>query len=153
MPRIREHIDIEASSTDVFRFCHDPDHRPEWDERISRIKMITRAPIRRGTLVRVDARRGRGPVFSWEGEYVEFHYPSSSVIRVMDAARTSYFKLGREEWQFGRSGAVTRFTLTWEYELRGFLGRILDRLWRRSSIRRAIKRSLANLKKMLEADS
>ncbi|RLC71336.1 MAG: hypothetical protein DRI81_17885, partial [Chloroflexi bacterium] len=87
---------------------------------------------------------------SWEAEYVGFQFPSRSELRVIDAAPSSWFSAGSEEWQFKSVDRGVRFTLTWDYRPRGFLGRILDYLGRRASMQRAIKRSLANLKTMAE---
>lgn len=151
MPRIEEQVDIKAAPSDVFRFCHDVERRPEWDERVASVKVLSGTPIRRGTLVRIDAQPPRGPVFSWEGEYVEFQFPSRSEVRVIDAAPSSYFRAGSEVWQVSSSGGDARFTVAWDYEPRGILGRILDVLGGRARVRRAIGRSLANLKQAMEA--
>ena len=51
----------------------------------------------------------------------------------------------------GKTADGTRFTLTWEYQPRGILSRISDALGRRASTRRAIGRSLKNLKTLIEA--
>ena len=45
----------------------------------------------------------------------------------------------------------TRLTVVWDYQPRGFLARIANALGRRAATRRAIRRSLANLKAMIEA--
>jgi len=154
MPRIEEHMDITAPRSDLFRFCHDVKRRPEWDERIEQMTLLTDTPIRRGTLFRIDARPVRGPIFSWEGEYVDYQYLERSTVRVIDAAPSSHFKAGREEWRFSSSNdGQTQFTLLWEYEVRGFLARILDVLGRRAAIQRAVKQSLVNLKELVEATS
>lgn len=154
MPRIEERIGIAASPTDVFRFCHDTDRRSEWDERVSGVEVLTGTPVRRGTLLRLDSCPAWGSVFSWEGEYVEFQFASKSTLRVIDAAPSSYFRAGTEEWRFGRSSdGGTELTVVWEYEPRGFLRRILDQLGRRTSVHRAMKRSLGRLKEMIEAES
>lgn len=150
MTRIAERIDIAARPSDVFRFCHDMGRRPEWDERISRVRILTPKPIRRGTVIRIDSRPAfGGAVFSWEAEFVEYHYPSSSRLKVVDAAPSSYFVSGTEEWRFARSGGGTSIDFTWEYRPRGILGRIAD-VVRRGRTRRAIGQSLENLKQTLE---
>ena len=59
-------------------------------------------------------------------------------------------KGSRETWTFSSVGGSTRFTLKWDYKTKGFLGRVTDRLAGRSSMRRAIRRSLGNLKKTME---
>jgi len=151
MTRIAENIEIAASSTVVFRFCHDVARRSEWDERVVSVELLTSMPIRRGALLRIDARHAARPVFTWDAEYVEFQFPSSSRVRVVDAAPSSLFETGSEKWQFDSVGSATRFTLVWEYKPRGFLGGFLDKLRRRSVVRQAIKHSLVNLKEMVEA--
>ena len=151
MARIEQHIDIAAAPANVFRFCHDPARRPDWDERVVRVELLTPAPVRRGTLLRVDAGRSGTFLFSWDAEYAEFHFPSSSTLRLLDAAPSSPFNAGSENWKFSSAGGGTRFTVVWDYQPRGVLARIADRLGRRASTRRAIQRSLANLKKLIEA--
>ncbi len=153
MARIEEHIDIAAATATVFLFCHDITRRPDWDECVVRVKLLSAPPLRSGTLIRVDTRHSGGFVFTWEGEYSAFQFPSSSTVRVLDAAPSSPFGVGStEKWTFSSAGGGTRFTLVWNYQPQGFLRRIADRLGGRASTRRAIKRSLANLKTMIELD-
>jgi hypothetical protein len=92
-------------------------------------------------------------VFSWEGEFAEFHFPSSAKIKVIDVAPSSHFVDGSEQWVFQRSGDGTELSLVWTYRPRGILGRILDLVVRRRAIRRAIGESLENLKEMIEAET
>jgi hypothetical protein len=149
MTRIEEHADIAASSSIVFRFCHDISRRPEWDERVLGMQLLNSSIVRQGALFSVDADAG-GLVFSWEGEYIAFQFPRHSKVRVMDAALSSPFSAGSEEWEFSSVGGSTHFNLVWEYQPRGFLGRITDALWRRAATRRAVRRSLDNLKEIIE---
>jgi len=151
VPHIEESIDIAASPANLFRFCHDTALRPKWDERVVSVELITPKPLRAGTLLSIDARHASGPVFSWEAEYASFQFPSRSELRVIDAAPSSWFSAGSEEWQFKSVGGGVRFALAWDYQPRGFLRRVLDKLGRRASMQRAIKRSLVNLKTMVEA--
>lgn len=150
MPVIEDHIEIAAAPADIFRFCHDIATRPDWDERVTRVELLSRAPVRGGTLIRVDAARSGRYAFSWDGEYASFHFPRDSTVRVLDAAPSSPFVRGTETWEFSSAAGGTRFTVTWEYEARGVLGRIADALGRRASTRGAIKRSLASLKALVE---
>ena len=157
MACIEEHIEIAAAPAVVFRFCHDAARRPDWDERVVGVELLTTSPLRRGTLLRIDAGRSGKFLFSWDAEYAEFRFPHSSKLQVLDAAPSSPFGAGSESWRFGSVSSVssmgggTRFTLTWDYQPRGLLARIADVLGRRASTRRAIRRSLANLKAMIEA--
>ena len=70
---------------------------------------------------------------------------------MVDAAPSSPFKTGRESWECNSAGGGTRFTLTWDYQPRNFIASIADALGRRSATRRDIRRSLDNLKKLIEA--
>jgi uncharacterized membrane protein len=152
MPHIEEHVDIAAPPSEVFRFCHDVTHRPDWDEQVMRVEVLTPPPIRQGTLLRIDARYGGGSVFSWDGEYIGFQFPMSSQVRVIDTAPSSPFGAGSESnWRFSSVDSGTRFTWTWDYRPRGILAGILDRLGGRASTRRAMKNSLENLKEMIES--
>lgn len=151
MPHIEEHIDIAAAQAELFRFCHDIARRPDWDEQVMHIELLTPRPIRLGTLVRIDSKRGGGSVFSWDAEYIGFHFPLSSRLRVIDAASSSPFGAGSESsWRFGSVSGGTRFTWVWDYQPRGILARIADGLGGRTSTQRAIRSSLANLKAMIE---
>jgi len=151
MARIEESINIVAAPTAVFRLCHDIARRPEWDTRVVGVELLTPAPLRRGSLVRVEAGRGGKFLFSWDAEYSGYQFPSSSTLKVLDAAPSSPFISGSETWQFSKSDDGTRFTLIWEYKPRGFIARIKDALGGRSAARRAIRRSLDNLKSLAEA--
>jgi uncharacterized membrane protein len=150
MPRIEEQIDIAVARADVFRFCHDVNRRPEWDEQVEHMELLTPRPIRQGTLLRIDAKGG--PVFTWDAEYVGYQFPSGSRVRVLDAASSSPFGRGSEvSWEFESVGSGTRLTWVWDYRPNGIIARIVDVLGRRVATQRAIKRSLANLKEMIEA--
>lgn len=152
MPRIAAEIEIAARPTDVFRFCHEVDRRPEWDERVTHMEVLTPKPVRRGSVIRIDARPATGgAVFSWEGELAEYHSPSSSKLAVIDAAPSSYFVDGSETWDVAKSGDGTCVAFVWEYEPRGIVARIADALVRRGRTRRAIHRSLETLKQTMEA--
>jgi uncharacterized membrane protein len=152
MPIIEDTIEIEAAATDVFRYCHDIAARPLWDDRVLRIKLLSTAPIRTGTLIRVDAARSGTYAFSWDAEYSQYRFPSGSSLRVIDAAPSSPFVRGSTEtWTFTSSGGVTRLHVKWSYVTKGFVAKIVDRLVGRTSMKRAIHRSLANLKKNMES--
>jgi uncharacterized protein YndB with AHSA1/START domain len=151
MARIEASIDIAAPRTDVFRYCHDLDHRHHWDERVVGAEMISPRPVRRGSLVRIEAGRGGEFDFTWDGEYIEYSLPRRSALKVLDAAPSSPFKSGTETWEFTTVDNLTRLSLTWEYEPSGLLASISDTLGRRGSTRRAIQRSLKNLKSLVEA--
>ena len=151
MPHIEESIDIEATPADVFRYCHDIAKRPRWDVQATHVELLTPPPVRQGTLFRVDASYGGGAVFSWDAEYTSFQFPRASRVRVLDTAPSSPFAAGGEvNWQFSSVGGQTRFTWTWDYRPRGILSRIADILGGRAATRRAIRRSQARLKELLE---
>jgi uncharacterized protein YndB with AHSA1/START domain len=150
MPSIEERIEIAAPTSTVFRACQDAAKRPEWDERVKRIELITPEPVRQGTLFQVDAASSGGSIFGWEGEYVEFKYPMSATLKVLDAAPSSPFKSGTEVWQYSAVSGHTQVAVTWEYQPRNIVFRLFDVIAGRAMTRRAIRRSLSNLKKMVE---
>jgi hypothetical protein len=151
MPHIEESIEIIAPRADVFRFCHDLARRSAWDEQVANIELLTPRPLRRGTLLRFDAKLGNS-VFSWDAEYVDFEHLSSSRLRAIDTAPTCPFAAGSElSWQFSFSGNSTRLNWVWDYKPRGFIANILDILGRRAATQRSIQRSLNNLKKLIES--
>jgi uncharacterized protein YndB with AHSA1/START domain len=152
VPIIQETVDIEAGPADVFRFCHDAASRPEWDELVLRIEFLTPPPMRTGTLLRIDARPGgRSTVFSWDAEVVSYHFPLNSTVRVPDTAFSSPFGPGSEvSWEFSSVTGGTRVTWTWNYKPRGFFASVRDVLGGRGATQRAIRKSLDNLKEMIE---
>ena len=152
MPCIEEQIEIAAARSDVFRFCHDLKSRPEWDEQVMQVEMLTPKPIRSGTLFRVDSGAAAGAIYTWDAEIVDYKLPSTSKVRVLDAASSCPFRAGSElTWEFSTVGSGTRLTWTWDYRPHGIIATIIDKLGRRAATHRAIKRSLANLKKLLES--
>jgi hypothetical protein len=152
VPIIQETVDIAVGPADVFRFCHDAASRPEWDELVLRIEFLTPRPMRTGTLLRVDGRPGgRSTVFSWDAEVVSYHFPLSSTVRVLDTAFSSPFGPGSEvSWEFSSATGGTRVTWTWNYKPGGFIASIRDVLGGRGATQRAIRKSLNNLKEMIE---
>jgi hypothetical protein len=152
VPIIEETIDIAAGPADVFRFCHDAKSRPEWDEQVLRVELLTPAPMRLGTLLRVDAKPASGSsVFTWDAEVTSYHFPLNSTVRVLDTAFSSPFGPGSEvSWGFSSAGGGTRVTWTWNYKRRGFFASVRDALGGRGATQRAIRNSLKNLKAMVE---
>jgi uncharacterized membrane protein len=151
MPYIEEQIEIAAARADVFRFCHDITGWPEWNEQVTGVEVLTPAPVRTGTLLRIDGSSG-GSVFSWDAEFVGFQMPGGSRLRVLDAAPSCPFGKGSEiTWQLESVGAETRFTWKWDYKPHGFLASITDKLGGHAATQRAIKRSLDNLKAVIES--
>jgi hypothetical protein len=152
VPRIEEQIDIAAIPADVFRLCHSVDSRPEWDEQVIHMELLSPPPIRSGTLLRVDARQAGRSVFSWDGEVITYQFPRSSQVRVIDVASSSPFAPGSQiSWQFSSVGSSTRLTWVWDYQAQGILARIFDTLGGRASTQRAIRNSLNKLKAMVES--
>ncbi len=151
MPRLEEQIEISVARPQLFKFCHDAKKRPEWDEQIERMEILSPGPLRQGVLIRVDARQGNS-VFSWDGEVSTYQFPQRSRMQILDPAKTSPFGRGSEFiWDFDAMGSDTKVTWVWDYKPNGFIARILDALGRQIAIRRTMKRSLANLKEMAES--
>ena len=151
MARIEASIEIAAAPMTVFRFCHDLARWPEWNARVVGTEMITSGPVRRGSLIRIDAGRSGQYRFTWEAEYASYQMPSGSTLKALDVAPSSPFKSGTETWQLSQVAAGTRFTLIWEYEPKGFISRVMDALGGRSATGRAIRSSLKNLQALIEA--
>jgi uncharacterized membrane protein len=151
MPRIEEQIEVSVARADVFKFCHDVKQRPQWDEQVDNIEILSPGPLRQGTLIRVDAQQGPA-AFSWDAEVATYTFLQSSRVLVLDVANTSPFARGSELiWQFDTVDSGTRMTWIWDYKANGFMARIMDALGRRAATHRTIKRSMATMKKMMEA--
>jgi hypothetical protein len=151
MPRIEEKIEIAATRVDVFRFCHDLSSWPEWFEQVVHVELLTPAPVRSGTLLRIDGDTG-GAIFTWDAEYIGYQMPHGSTLRVLDAASTCPFGVGSElNWQLESAGNTTQFAWSWQYKPHGFWAGITDKLGGRGRTQRAIQRSLTNLKELVES--
>lgn len=151
MARIEASIQIAARPATVFRYCHDLDRRPEWDERVVGAEMITPPPVRSGSVIRIDAGRSGEYQFTWDAEYTTYQMPSGSTLKVLDAAPSAPFRSGTETWRLRQTGEGTDFTLIWEYQPRGFIARITDALGRRAGTARAIRQSLEKVKTLIES--
>ncbi len=152
MPRIEEQIDINTARADVFRFCYDFNRWPEWNEQVSHVELLSPKPIRAGMLLRIDAQHGSSAVFSWEAEIISYHTPSGSTIQALDTASSSPFAAGSKLiWEFSSVNGRARLSWVWDYETRGFVSSIKNKLGGQNTTRKAIKQSLINLKTLLEA--
>ncbi len=152
MPKIEEQIEISAARADVFRFCHDMTKWSEWAEEVMYVELLTPKPLRAGTLLRIDAQQGHGAIFSWEAEFVNYQMPMGSILQAIDTAPSSPFGVGSQlSWQLESGNGVTQMTWIWDYKPGGFIASIKDVLGGKSSTHKAIKRSLVNLKTLLES--
>jgi hypothetical protein len=115
--------------------------------------MITPPPVRRGSVIRIDAGRSGQYQFTWDAEYTSYQMPSGSALKVLDAAPSAPFKSGTETWRFDQTGEGTTFGVVWEYQPRGIINRITDALGRRAATGRAIRASLENAKSQIESNS
>lgn len=151
MPHIEEQLEIAAARADVFRFCHDITAWPDWHDQIVSAELLTPPPLRSGSLLRIDEEVG-GTVFSWDAEYISFQMPTGSRLKVIDAARSSPFRVGSElSWKFEPAGSGTLFSWRWDYRPYGFWASLADKFGRRAATQRAIKRSLVKLKELIES--
>jgi uncharacterized membrane protein len=151
MPIIEEQLEIAAARADVFKFCLNLAHWPDWYEQVAHAELLTPAPMRSGTLLRIDGQSG-GALFTWDAEFAAYQMLSGARLRVLDAASTSPFAKGSElTWQFESVGSHTQVTWRWDYKPNGFIARLTDRLGGQAATRRAIQRSLENLKARLES--
>ena len=151
MPLIEAQIEIAAAMADVFKFCLNLAHWRDWFEQVVHAELLTPAPIRSGTLLRIDGQSG-GAVFTWDAEFAGYQMLAGARLRVLDAASTSPFAKGSElTLQFDTVGSHTLVTWRWDYKPNGFIARLTDRLGGQAATRRAIQRSLENLKTRLES--
>ncbi len=153
MTKIEEQITIQVSPAILFKLCHDLKRRPEWDELISHAELLSPPPLRRGSLLRIDSGESISSVYTYDAEMAAYQFPSQSSMQVLDAAASSPFVSGTMHFSFDSAPQGTRFTLTWDYKPRGILGRLKNLLGRATMTRRAIQRSLQNLKELAETEA
>jgi uncharacterized protein YndB with AHSA1/START domain len=67
-------VDIARSAEDVFAYCTDPGHEPEWNPELAAVEKLTDGPIGAGTRYRMQFRSGVGESIV---EYVAFEPPRS----------------------------------------------------------------------------
>lgn len=67
-------VDIDRAADDVFAYCTDPSHEPEWNPELIAVQKLTGGPVGQGTRYRMQFRRGvRDSVV----EYLGFEKPRS----------------------------------------------------------------------------
>ena len=68
MPSIEESIEIAVAPAAVFKLCHDVARWSKWNDRVVGVEMLSPKPVRRGTLLSIDAGRAGEFSFSWDAE-------------------------------------------------------------------------------------
>jgi uncharacterized protein YndB with AHSA1/START domain len=139
---IEAEADIERSPEDVFDYCSDHTHEPEWNIKMKEVEQLTDGPIGLGTRYRMEFTSAPSII----SECVRFERPS-----VWEMAGRS--KLMTSGWR-GRvlpSGDSAHLMLRMEIQLHGLLGLAAPLLRRR--MRPELERDIATIKVRLEEES
>jgi uncharacterized protein YndB with AHSA1/START domain len=136
---IEADADIRQSPEEVFDYCSDPEHEPEWNIRMKRIQKLTDGPVGLGARYRMEFTAGPPAI----GEVVRFERPRS--WQLVGGSRVL-----RSGWT-GRVlpyGDGAHLALRMEVQLRGPLAPALPLVRRRMGSE--LKRDLATIKARLE---
>jgi hypothetical protein len=137
---IEAEADIQRSPEEVFDYCSDPTHEPEWNSKMAKVEQLTDAPIGLGARYRMGF-TSAPPVVS---ECVRFQRPSVWEL----VGRSKVMTAG---WR-GRvlpTGDGAHLMLRMEIQLHGLLAVAAPVLRRR--MRPELERDIATIKAKLEA--
>jgi hypothetical protein len=136
---IEAEADVQRSPEEVFDYCSDHAHEPEWNSKMKGVEQLTEGPIGVGTRYRMEFASAPSVV----SECVRFERPS--VWEMVGRSRAMRFG-----WR-GRvlpSGDGVHLMLRMEIQLRGLLGLAAPLLRRR--MRPELERDIAAIKARLE---
>ena len=154
MTTLQDSVYIAAPVEDVWSCLQDHDRRSEWDARVLQIRDSSGRPIRVGALAQYQFRGWGGLRFWMEARCVSVEPCRRSVVRFQGRSRFCIVAAAAGTWCCQRESTGTRFSTKFNYRLRlGWLGRLLDRFITQPTMKRETRRSLENLKRLLENDS
>jgi uncharacterized membrane protein len=136
-------IEIDRPVDVVASYAADPDNAPNWYDNIESVAWRTDAPLRVGSVVAFTA-RFLGRRLAYEYEFVDYE---SGVRLVMRTQQGPFPMETTYTWE--ARGAHTRMTLRNRGTPTGFSA--LARVVMVPAMRRANRKDLANLKRLLEA--
>jgi uncharacterized protein YndB with AHSA1/START domain len=138
---IEAEVDINRPPADVFDYCSDHGHEPEWNPRMKRIEKITDGPVRVGTRYTTEFVKGPPMVM----ECVQYERPTQWSL----AGESAVMKTaGKGNIVPTAEGA--HLVMRMEIEPRGVLRLALPLLRRR--LRPMFERDVRNIKMILEKE-
>jgi hypothetical protein len=136
---IEAQADIQRSAEDVFDYCSDHTHEPEWNIKMTGVEQLTEGPIGLGTHYRMEFASAPSVI----SQCVRFERPSVWELVGRSTVMTSGWR--------GRvlpRGDGARLLLRMEIQLHGLLGLATPLLRRR--MRPELERDIATIKAKLE---
>ena len=136
---IEAQADIQRSAEEVFDYCSDHTHEPEWNPKMTKVEQLTEGPIGLGTRYRMEFTSAPSVI----SECVRFERPSVWELVGRSKVMTSGWR--------GRvlpGGDGARLLLRMEIQLHGLLGLAAPLLRRR--MRPELERDIATIKAKLE---
>jgi Polyketide cyclase / dehydrase and lipid transport len=136
---IQAQADIQRSAEEVFDYCSDHTHEPEWNLKMTRVEQLTEGPIGLGTRYRMEFTSAPSVI----SECVRFERPSVWELVGRSKVMTSGWR--------GRvlpGGDGARLLLRMEIQPHGLLGLAAPLLRRR--MRPELERDIATIKARLE---
>ena len=139
---IEAQADIQRAAEEVFDYCSDHTHEPEWNIKMTKVEQLTEGPVGVGTRYRMEFTSAPSVI----SECVRFERPS-----VWEMVGRS--KVMTSGWR-GRvlpRGDGARLLLRMEIQLHGLLGLAAPLLRRR--MRPELERDIATIKARLEEEN
>ncbi len=147
MAAISESVEISRRPEDVFAYLDDLTRHGEWQEQIVAARVETEGPTRVGTRVRQTRRVGGGREQTFTYEITEHDPPRSFAFRTLDGPLRP---LGKGRVESVGDGTRSRFTLDFDFESHGLVGKLLRPIALRQA-RKQIPKDQQRLKERLES--
>jgi hypothetical protein len=152
MARIDADILIEAPLDAVWNYVQDFRRRGEWDVRVRASEPVVRGEPQSGSRVRYRLRSFPGVSLTLSARFTSLTPPQHSAIVFEDFPWWQLLESAAGAWRFTPTNDGTLFSSTFRYRLKlGRFGEWLDEHFFRRQLERETMRSLANLKRILEA--
>jgi uncharacterized protein YndB with AHSA1/START domain len=137
---VKAEVDIHRPPEDVFDYCSDHRHEPEWNPMMTRIEKLTDGPVGAGT--RYAAEFVKGPPMAME--CTRYERPTAWSLTGNSRALTA-----RGGWRVRPTADGAHLVMHTEMELHGLLKLAAPLLRRRMQL--MFQRDLNNIKARLEA--
>ena len=149
MTKLTKMIEIEAAPEKVFAFINDLKKENEISKGFAEGELTSKGPIGVGSTIHYVAKAG-GSQAEWDAEITEFVENKKVAMRSIGASKFKFIGVRTLE----PTAKGTKFTSSMDYQLPySILGRVVDKLRVRKDMEKSMDRTLASMKKAIEAES
>ena len=145
MARIEESIDIKRPAEKVFNYTTDAESWPKWQTILPQAQQTSPGPVAVGTTFKGTVRM-MGLSMKWTAKTTE-HVPYTKYGKTI----TSTALINEQHNTYEAVGGGTKFTILYDLKTRGIFKLMSAMLV--SRMRKELRKSLENLKRVLEAQS